>query len=79
MAFLFSTSSCALAFSYRSQVELSRKVCITYTTSSHGLQLALFGRTVTGLCCNPVRIGAERFALKVHSFNFGVQANCWKR
>ena len=38
---LFSTSSCALAFSYRSQVELGRKVCITYTTSSHGLQLAL--------------------------------------
>ena len=38
---LFSTSSCALAFSYRSQVKLGRKVCITYTTSSHGLQLAL--------------------------------------
>ena len=41
MAFLFSTSSCALAFSYRSQVELGRKVGITYTMSSHGLQLAL--------------------------------------
>ena len=41
VAFLFSTSSCALAFSYRSQVELGRKVRITYTTSSHGLQLAL--------------------------------------
>ena len=27
-----------------------------------------FGRTVTGLYCNRVRIGAERFALKVHSF-----------
>ena len=26
-----------------------------------------FGRTVTGLYCNRVRIGAERFALKVHS------------
>ena len=37
----FVASSCALAFSYRSQVELGRKVRITYTTSSHGLQLAL--------------------------------------
>ena len=27
-----------------------------------------FGRTVTGLYCNRVRIGAERFALKVHSY-----------
>ena len=26
-----------------------------------------FGRTVTGLYCNRVRIGAERFALKVNS------------
>ena len=60
---------CALAFSYRSQVELGRKVGITYTTSSHGLQLAWFGRTVTGLLVLRLGIGAERFALKVHSFD----------
>ena len=47
MAVLFSTSSCALAFS----------------------NWPWFGRTVTGLYCNRVRIGAERFALKVHSFS----------
>ena len=34
-----------------------------------------FGRTVTGLYCNRVRIGAERFALKVHSFSGGKAHN----
>ena len=67
VAFLLSTSICALAFSSRSQVELGRKFVYNILSwSATGLGLVELG---LGYILQ-FRIGAERFALLVHSIFF---------